>query len=773
VYQFIQIAGAALALSVAASPSFGQTIEPSVSGLSDDARGLPQISVQVGDFGALHPLRQFTDPGFDTRNLGDTFDSETLVADSPAINEFAWVSFVPLGQSLLADGFFQFAGISQLTGFNIEAGVNEFDNGDGTFTLVFATRIEPFSDGFLPAGFTFTVSGNPVDTLGWVFGASGDRDANPDPYDPQLATAFPPTGEFTVIGADAFWRDNGILIGSGSFSGLPYLNQSDVSYFMVIAGAAGSNIDELIVQYIVQSANAPTELTLGAVDDCLNASENQLVVEIDASGLAALNVGGQFFLDYDNNLLDFVSADVGDAPFSVEIFESVNEGTGTIDYAVGVPNGDTGTALPTTMARITFNVLGDFCQTPNLVTFRTHTPPSRLSDGLGNDLGAALINLSAVTKDSIAPTVTPPTDITMNADAGGCDAMVTVPALVASDNCGGVTIVNDFTGTDDASGLYPQGTTTVTWTVTDTCGNATIVTQDVTINAMNTLNVAVELQATVDSGPFDRCITFELIPTGGGSPIIVSETMTFTGGIAVAAVDVPCGDYECIMARDTLHTLRKTDNDNFAIVGTNYNADFTTAGDNDALIGGNLNDDDFIDILDFGILIGQFGSTPGADTACGFSGPHADITGDGSVLSGDFTFIQINFLEFSEAPCSGAPLIDGGNTFAGNSNTIRRDGPVTSISVDDLIAMGMPEVARGDLNHDGMLDESDVAAFLGGVRPDHIADIDRSGTVDFYDLQALMDHMGQQVEMPYDMNGDGVITIDDLQFVVQRFGMNF
>ncbi len=770
--QLIQIAGAAFALSVVASPSLGQAIESSASGLSDAATGLPRVKAQIGDFSAVYPLRGFTESAFDTRSLGDTFDSETLVADSPLINEFAWVSFVPLGQSLLADGFFQFAGTSQLNGFDVEAGVNEFDNGNGTFTLIFATRIAPFSDGFLPAGFTFSPSGNPIDTLGWVFGASGDRDANPDAYDPQLATPFPPTGEFTVVGADIFLLDNGVQIGSGSFSGLPYLNQTDVSYFITIAGAAGSNIDEMIVQYIVQSANAPTQLVLGAVDGCLDASENQLIVEIDAIGLAALNVGGQFFLDYDNSLLDFVSADVGDAPYSVEIFESVNEGAGTIDYAVGVPNGDTGTALPTTMARITFNVLADFCQTPNLVTFRAHTPPSRITDAFGVDLGAALINLNAVTKDSVPPTVTPPVDITMNADAGVCDAVVVVPSLVASDDCGGVTIVNDFTGTDDASGLYPQGTTTVTWTVTDTCGNTTIVTQDVTINAMNTLDVTVEL-ANVDPGSFDRCITFELVPNGGGSPIIVSQTMSFTNGFATAAVDVPCGDYVCITARDTLHTLRKTDLDNFAIVGTNYFADFTAAGGGDALIGGNLNDDTFVDILDFGILVGQFGLNLGANTPCGFAGPHADITGNGLVGSPDFTFIQINFLEFSEVRCDGSLLLEDGNNFAANGNTIRRDRPVTSVSVDDLIAMGMGDLVAADLNGDGMLDESDVAAFMGGMRPDHIADIDRSGTVDFFDLQTLMDHMGQQAEMPYDMNGDGVVTIEDLQFVIQRIGMNF
>jgi cohesin domain-containing protein len=756
---------------------------------------------------------------------------------------------------------------------------------------------------------------------------------------------------------------------------------------------------------------ASAALTLDAVDDCLDGSQTQVVVEVNLSNAQDTIVGGQFFLSYDTANLTFVSADPGDAPFTSEVFELVDTGPGEITYAVGIPSG-AGTTAATTMARLTFNVNGDFCFVDDMVSFRTGVLPTRITDSNGADIQPTLVNTHWITRDSVAPTVTAPPDITVFSDAGLCTATIdnvenfenpiaTGPSQAPGvwytdrfnpdafesaffdgddrlhigisgddrdgnrgafdgifyntqgrkydvdipvghkwsgklyigsdwtttvkrsdiwattfDSFGGISgfpilgfvsndpadglnpnptspdprfrwftqdtdqdpsngftpdwidlglptgfsydrwwtleieltdgafiahviddngvVVLSFTdvltfgsvragnlimqaynfgtnafpidydvywddiiigpagavATDDCSDLditfersddanlsladpFPVGTTTVTWTAVDDCGNTTSDTQLITVSGNTILDVAVELQATVDSGPFDRCITFELIPTGGGAPIVVSETMTFTGGIATAAVEVPCGDYECIMARDTLHTLRKTDSDDFAIAGPNYTADFTVAGGGDALIGGNLNDDDFIDILDFGIFIGQFGSTPGADTACGFVGPHADITGDGTVGSGDFTFIQINFLEFSEAPCTGAPLLDGGNNFAGNGNTLRRDRPVISISVDDLIAMGMADLAQGDLNHDGMLDESDVAAFMGGMRPDHIADIDRSGTVDFYDLQSLMDHMGQQVEMPYDMNGDGVITLDDLQFVIQRIGMNF
>ncbi|MCK5921732.1 MAG: HYR domain-containing protein, partial [Methylococcales bacterium] len=57
---------------------------------------------------------------------------------------------------------------------------------------------------------------------------------------------------------------------------------------------------------------------------------------------------------------------------------------------------------------------------------------------------------------------------------------------VAIDNymltTGTPSVANDFNGTDNASGSYPVGTTTVTWTVTDASGNTANCTTDVTVN---------------------------------------------------------------------------------------------------------------------------------------------------------------------------------------------------------------------------------------------------------------------------------------------------
>lgn len=357
------------------------------------------------------------------------------------------------------------------------------------------------------------------------------------------------------------------------------------------------------------------------------------------------------------------------------------------------------------------------------------------------------------------------------------DIVVGPQGAVATDNCSALDITYERSDNPLLSlgDPFPVGTTTVTWTAVDKCGNVSVDTNTVTVDGNSLLDVAVELQGTVAVGPFTRCITFELTPTGGGAPVVVTEDMTFTGGLAVGAIEVPCSPngYECITARDTLHTLRSKDTDHFAVVGPNYYADFTTAGDGDELLGGNLNDDSFIDILDFGIFIGQFGAVVSPNTPCPTSGPHPDVTGDGNVNAGDFTFIQINFLEFSELNCDGSQLIDNSGNFAESGPLVRRTGPVTSISIDELHGMGMGDLAEADLNGDGMLDTGDVAAFLSGARPDHVADIDASGLVDFFDVQQLLGVFGEQAGLPYDMNGDGLVSFEDLDFVIARMGMQF
>jgi hypothetical protein len=82
------------------------------------------------------------------------------------------------------------------------------------------------------------------------------------------------------------------------------------------------------------------------------------------------------------------------------------------------------------------------------------------------------------------PTINPVCEVPTNT--------YTIPALVASDNCtvnSGLTIAYSITGATirsgagvDASGAFNLGVSTITWTVTDECGNSNTCTTQVTIN---------------------------------------------------------------------------------------------------------------------------------------------------------------------------------------------------------------------------------------------------------------------------------------------------
>jgi len=79
-------------------------------------------------------------------------------------------------------------------------------------------------------------------------------------------------------------------------------------------------------------------------------------------------------------------------------------------------------------------------------------------------------------KDQEPPTITCPADLTVSTDAGKCSASgVALGSPITGDNCGVASVGNN------ALTVFPKGTTTVTWTVTDTSGNTATCNQTVVV----------------------------------------------------------------------------------------------------------------------------------------------------------------------------------------------------------------------------------------------------------------------------------------------------
>jgi hypothetical protein len=225
------------------------------------------------------------------------------------------------------------------------------------------------------------------------------------------------------------------------------------------------------------------------------------------------------------------------------------------------------------------------------------------------------------------------------------------------------------------------------------------------------LTIDVELSSTMATGPFQRCIEFDLWDCDGplvAQHVTVNQDVTFTNGIANAVqVALPGGAWECVSVRDPLHTLSSSAADFTTVDGISYTATVLGARDSGGhwLVGGNLNGDDFIDILDFGVLFPLHLSLASSDTPCSNPGPDGNINGDNLVDLLDLVMFVGNSLRGSEPGCCGAGA-------AASSS-----GPIMSITVEELRAMGLDAMIEADVNRDGVVDQEDISLVAQGYVP--------------------------------------------------------
>jgi len=466
-----------------------------------------------------------------------------------------------------------------------------------------------------------------------------------------------------------------------------------------------TNWDGLCASAAVAQCTGPV-LTLVADDSCLDGS-GSVFVTVELVNLGCdLAAGFQAFIEFDDSSLGFIGGSYTATPFGLPVLDPIVAVGGTIDLAAGIDqfNGQAPFDGSATLATLEFApIVADDCAGSS-VAFRPAFPPTRLTFLGGGEIpGLVTVDSDLIVIDTLDPVWTfLPGDISVAADAGFCAAIVAIDPAVAADNCS-VTVTGVRSDSLPLGDPYPSGTTTITWTAVDPCGNSITHEQEVEVLGASELLLTVELAGMIAPGPFTRCIDLELF---GCPATLVSTDVTFSGGIGTATILVPCtpDPYDCATAGDPLHTLRSTTG--VSVSGTQFVADFVGAA---ALLGGNADGNEYIDILDFGVFALQFNSIVGADTDCTTSGPHADFSGDGIVDLSDFTFIQQNFLAFDQPGC-GCPSPMVGQAERGM--IVNRSTPIERISVRELHRIGRGELAAADLNGDGWLDAEDIVHFL-------------------------------------------------------------
>jgi hypothetical protein len=206
----------------------------------------------------------------------------------------------------------------------------------------------------------------------------------------------------------------------------------------------------------------------------------------------------------------------------------------------------------------------------------------------------------------------------------------------------GATSTVDVSGTDytQYDFTYPvvatteNGTYDVVFTVTDRSGN--VASQNLGAVEINKNQIVLDIELEgLAPGPLTRDVV--LITTDGSGGVIEArtESIEFTSGVGQVTLTNVLGTPVNLSAK-TAWNLRKR-------LASGLNSDGQASVEmlgTDFLFGGDFNDDNFVNTLDYAILRFHYNST--AD-------PTADATGDGSVNLTDYNQLKTNFYTAGDA----------------------------------------------------------------------------------------------------------------------------
>jgi hypothetical protein len=406
-------------------------------------------------------------------------------------------------------------------------------------------------------------------------------------------------------------------------------------------------------------------------------------MEARLSGVLNLVVAGQLVLDWDPSKLELVSSNAGDAPYVTSYL--VNNASGQAVILVSAAPGGSGTTSQSAIvSRLRFRVLGGSCDgSGTSVGFGSFAGmlTTTFTDGFGTSVVPTLVSSSGFVVDDGAPVLSNvPANVSVQAFAGeGGSAFVTLGTPTATDACApGLTATGVRSDGQALGAAWPSGTTTVTWSATDPCGNTTTATTSVTVDPTNTMDLAANFVSPFGfSDPYggggaSRTLTVSVKGTAG----VVSRTPSVfvgrDGAARFSITDLPADAYGCVVIEHVPNSLRARVS--VSDTGSVWSAETAT------LVLGDIIDDEVIDVLDWGAYIVR--------------NPNADLNADGFIGTDDGNVILANFGRKGDAACT--PSLTGPRE------------ALTAVSVSDLVAMGMPELAGADLNGDGMLDTADM-----------------------------------------------------------------
>ncbi len=319
-----------------------------------------------------------------------------------------------------------------------------------------------------------------------------------DTTDPTAPTLADLTGECSVTAVAPVITDNcnGAAITGTTTDPLTYNTQGSFVINWTFDDGNG-NVISVPQNVIVDDISDPDTPTLADVTGECSATATAPTTSDNCSGTITgtttdpltYNTQGTFVINW---TFDDGNGNVISVPQNVIVDDISDPDTPTLADVTGECSA-TATA-PTTSDNCSGTITGTTTDPLTYNTQGTFVINWTFDDGNGNVIS---VPQNVIVDDATNPTIICPSDISVNVDAGSCEASsVNLGTPTTGDNCSVASVVND------APVSYPLGDTIVTWTVTDGAGNTAVCTQTVTVtdDADPTIACPIDVTVNVDAG---------------------------------------------------------------------------------------------------------------------------------------------------------------------------------------------------------------------------------------------------------------------------------
>jgi rhamnogalacturonan endolyase len=293
---------------------------------------------------------------------------------------------------------------------------------------------------------------------------------------------------------------------AANFSAALILTVNGTNVTVPATGFAPGNNSNAMIRKGIHGAFADTRFTFPA--SYLKAGANQITFTLRVTGSAT---SGEVMYDYIRLEADLPNCNAPtftSSPTNNNTATAANSCDAVVNYtAVASEN-------PTYAYVFTGATTGSGTGTGSGSKFNKGT--THVAITATNSCGNATHSFDIIVSDSTKPTITAPQNLQIGSTNNNPVTGVQLGSPTVTDNC---SAANNLIITNDAPASFPQGTTTVTWTVTDESGNSQTAAQQVIVT-VNTAPTAVSDQVSVAEGATITTLV------GGATTVLANDTDT-------------------------------------------------------------------------------------------------------------------------------------------------------------------------------------------------------------------------------------------------------